>query len=48
LIFLSSALKTLAAPVETFRIDLRSDGANRSTLAQVWENTEASVPIIVR
>ena len=44
-------VKTLNDPVETFRIDLRSDspngGGNKGTLAIVWEKTEASVPITV-
>lgn len=40
-------LKTLASPVETFRIELRSDGGNKGTLALVWENTEASIPFTV-
>ena len=41
-------VKTLAAPVETFRVDLRADGGNRGTLALVWETTEASVGFTVR
>jgi DUF2911 family protein len=40
-------LKTLASPVETFRIELRSDGGNQGTLALVWETTEASIPFTV-
>jgi DUF2911 family protein len=40
-------LKTLATPVETFRIELRSDGANKGTLALLWERTEASIPFTV-
>jgi hypothetical protein len=40
-------LKTLASPVETFKIDLRSDGGNHGTLALVWETTEASIPFTV-
>ena len=40
-------LKTLANPVETFKIDLRSDGGNKGTLALVWETTEASIPFTV-
>jgi hypothetical protein len=36
-------LKTLASPVEKFKIDLRSDGGNKGTLALDWETTEASV-----
>lgn len=40
-------LKTLSAPVEKFKIDLRSDGGNKGTLALLWETTEASVPFTV-
>jgi len=40
-------LKTLAAPVETFKIELRSDGGNKGTLALLWETTEASIPFTV-
>jgi hypothetical protein len=40
-------LKTLASPVETFRIELRSEGGNKGTLALVWETTEASIPFTV-
>jgi hypothetical protein len=40
-------LKHLDTPVETFRVDLRSDGGNKGTLALVWENTEASIPFTV-
>jgi hypothetical protein len=40
-------LKSLATPVETFRIELRSDGANNGTLALLWERTEASIPFTV-
>jgi hypothetical protein len=40
-------LKTLSDPVETFKIDLRSDGGNRGTLALDWETTEASIPFTV-
>jgi len=40
-------LKRLDTPVETFRVDLRSDGGNKGTLALVWENTEASIPFTV-
>jgi len=39
-------IKTLPAPVETFRIELRTDGenSNKGTLALLWETTEASIP----
>jgi Protein of unknown function (DUF2911) len=40
-------LKTLAVPVETFKIELRSDGGNKGTLALDWETTEASIPFTV-
>jgi hypothetical protein len=40
-------LKTLAAPVETFTIELRSNGGNQETLALLWETTEASIPFTV-
>jgi hypothetical protein len=40
-------LKTLASPVETFKIELRSDGGNKGTLALDWETTEASIPFTV-
>jgi hypothetical protein len=40
-------LKTLPGPVETFKIDLRSDGGNKGTLALDWETTEASIPFTV-
>jgi hypothetical protein len=40
-------LRTLAAPVETFRADLRNDGGNKGTLALVWETTEASISFTV-
>jgi hypothetical protein len=40
-------LKTLSAPVETFKIDLRADGGNRGTLALDWETTEAYIPFTV-
>ena len=37
-------LKALASPVETFKIELRSEGGNQGTLALDWEKTEASIP----
>jgi hypothetical protein len=40
-------VRALAAPVETFKIDLRSDGGNKGTLALLWETTEASIPFTV-
>ena len=40
-------VRTLAAPVETFRIELSSTGGNKGTLALIWETTEASIPFTV-
>jgi hypothetical protein len=40
-------VKTLAPPVETFRIELSSNGGNKGTLALIWETTEASIPFTV-
>ena len=40
-------VKKLPAPVETFAIELRSDGGNKGTLALLWETTEASIPFTV-
>lgn len=40
-------LKTLASPVETFKIDLQAAGGNKGTLSLLWENTDAWVPIKV-
>ena len=41
-------LKNLPAPVERFKILLNAAGGNKGTLALQWENTEASVPFVVR
>ena len=40
-------LKTLSAPVETLRYEIRPDGGNKGTLAVQWETTEASVPFTI-
>jgi hypothetical protein len=40
-------VKTLFTPVETFRIELASDGANKGTLSLIWETTQASIPFTV-
>ena len=40
-------LKTLTAPVETFKIELRPEGGNKGVLALMWEKTEASIPFTV-
>jgi hypothetical protein len=40
-------LKTLTTPVETFKIEVRSDGGNKGTLALLWETTEVSIPFTV-
>jgi hypothetical protein len=39
------SVKTLANPVETFRIELRPGGGNKGTLALLWETTEASIAV---
>ena len=41
------AVKTLPSAVETFKVQLTASGDNKGTLALIWENTEASVPITV-
>jgi hypothetical protein len=41
------SVKTLTAPVETFKVELRADGGNKGTLALMWETTEASIPLTV-
>jgi hypothetical protein len=41
-------VKTLDAPVEAFRVDLRKIGENEGVLALVWEKTEAYIPFSVR
>jgi hypothetical protein len=41
------AVRNLPSPVETFKVQLSASGDNKGTLALVWENTEASVPITV-
>ena len=41
-------VKSLADPIETFKIELRSDGGNKGTLALLWERTEASIPFTVQ
>ena len=40
-------LKTLPAPVETFKIELRPAGGSKGVLALIWEKTEASIPFTV-
>jgi len=40
-------VKTLPAPVETFKVQLSATGGDQGSLALIWENTEASVPITV-
>ena len=41
------SLKTLPAPVETLKFELRADGGNKGTLALQWETTEVSIPFTV-
>lgn len=40
-------LKTLASPVETFKIQVEPTGGNKGTLSLLWENTDAWVPVTV-
>jgi hypothetical protein len=40
-------LKKLDKPVEQLTFEIRPDGGNKGTLALMWENTEASVPIVI-
>jgi hypothetical protein len=40
-------LKTLASPVETFKIQVEPTTGNKGTLSLAWENTDAWVPITV-
>jgi Protein of unknown function (DUF2911) len=40
-------LKSLPSPVETFKIEVESTGANKGTLSLLWENTDAWVPFTV-
>lgn len=40
-------MKTLPAPVETFKIDVRNDGGKKGTLALDWETTEAYIPFTI-
>jgi Protein of unknown function (DUF2911) len=40
-------LKTVATPVETFKIEVQPSSANKGTLSLLWENTDAWVPITV-
>jgi len=41
------SVKTLAAPVEQFRIQLASAGGNKGILSLSWETTEAFAPFTV-
>ena len=40
-------LKKLDQPVEQLRFEIRPERDNKATVALVWENTEASVPLTV-
>lgn len=40
-------VRTIAAPAETLRFELTSNGGNKGTLALIWETTEVSVPFTV-
>ena len=39
--------RALDAPVETFKIEIRSNGGNKGTLALDWEKTEAYMPFTI-
>jgi hypothetical protein len=41
------SIKTLPEPVETLKIELRSDSGDKGTMAVMWETTEASIPFTV-
>jgi hypothetical protein len=41
------SVKTLATPVEQFRIQLAGAGGNKGTLSLIWETTEALAPFTV-
>ena len=41
------SVKTLAAPVENFKLEVSSQGGNNGLLTMTWEKTQASVPITV-
>lgn len=43
----SMTVRTLKAPVETFRVEVRNNGGNKGALALIWETTEASAPFTV-
>jgi hypothetical protein len=40
-------LKPPDKPLESLTFEVRSDGANKGTVALIWENTEASFPFTV-
>ena len=40
-------VKTLAKPVERFRIELKPSSSNQGTLSLIWETTEAWAPITI-
>ena len=40
-------LKALDKPVESLTFEIRNDGGDKATLALIWENTEASVPLVI-
>lgn len=41
-------LKPLDKPMESLTFEVKNDGANKGTVALLWENTEASVPIVLQ
>jgi len=41
------SVKALAAPVENFKLEISSQGANSGLLTMTWEKTQASIPVTV-
>lgn len=44
---MAMTLKKTDKPVEMLTFEVRLDGGNKGTLALMWENTDASVPIVI-
>lgn len=40
-------VRTLPAPAETLRIEVRNAGNKKGTVALLWENTEAAIPFTI-
>lgn len=41
------SVKALGAPMENFKIEVSSQGANNGLLTMTWEKTQTSIPIMV-